>query len=183
MAALTIIEIEKVLNGEYWVNRYFCSEAIGAADNTANAILNAERQIHFAPVTFTKMSLRTVTEGDEVYATAPINLPGLADLMGGQIMPLFVVARVDFQAQVGRPSRKYLRGVLDEAQVTTFDIGAPRVASINGNYASVVAALAGFCDIDGDDIIAGSVSPKVGMRQLRRGSKKKSVPLGGGTPV
>lgn len=169
------VEIEKVFQGEFWVNRYFVNAAsLGDAQLVGSHIVAAERVITSNRITFTKMSTRTTTRGDYVYTTSVLNLLGLRNF--SDVMPLFVVARVDFQAAAGRPSRKYLRGVLMESDVDVMTVSAARVTAINTDYAQVLAALAGFVDVDNDDIVGGACSPITGMRQLRRGSKKRRIP-------
>lgn len=174
MPALTTVTIEKVYNGEYWVNVYYLSVAIADASVPANAIVAAERAVTSNQVVFSKMSLRTTAVGDEVYATAPLNLNGLAPQAVN--VPLFNVARIDFQAQVGRPSRKYLRCVFSTGHLSALNLSAERVGELNSLYAVPVAAITAYCDIDGDELIAGACSPIIGNRQLRRGSKKKVTP-------
>lgn len=171
------LEIEKVYNGEYWVNRYMLTAAtLSGTGSPAAAILNAERAIHDDRILFTKFNVRTAAAGDDSYITVPVNLMGNFAANGFDLMPLFAVVRVDFAAATGRPSRKYLRGVAKENQVDGFTFASNVVTSWQTSYANVVAAVTEFCDVDGDDIVSGAVSPKIGMRQLRRGSKKTVTP-------
>lgn len=183
MPAVSVLEIEKVYQGEYWVNRYFLSQSIGDGASTAAQILQVERNIHMSQITFTKMSLRTVAKGDFQYATTPLNLPGLGTLgTTANTVPLFVTLRVDLGTAGGRPSRKYYRGVLYEGVVNTVTVENDFVTSMNTALAPL-AGLAGFCDPQGQPIVNVAVSPLVGMRQLRRGSKKKNTPSSGGIAV
>lgn len=169
-------EIEKYHNGEYWVNRYYLnSDSLLAAAQIGEQILNAERMVHRAPITFTKYSVRSTAKLDYIYQTVPVNQPGLA-AAGTDLMPLFVVARCDFTVHGSRPSRKYLRGFLLEGDVTGMTINASVVEYVNTNYVNPIAALAGFVDPQNADVYGGSCSPVTGMRQLRRGSKKKRTP-------
>lgn len=170
------LEIEKVYNGEYWVNHYYLNSAdLSAAGSPAAAILNAERAFHDSRITFTKFTVRTTADLDYVYTTVPVNLPGLSGAGASDLMPLFVVMRVDMGATAGPPSRKYYRGVLKEDAVTGMQINS---AFISGTATAVaaLAAVTALCDPQGDDIITALINPNVGMRQLRRGSKKKVIP-------
>lgn len=170
-------EIEKLYQNEYWVNRYYVEAAdLVAAVVAMGAIYAIERNVHATQVTFTKINTRTAAPGDDTYNTSVLNTQGLRDLLGGDMLPLFNVARVDMQAAVGRPSRKYLRGVLCEPDTLAFNIVAAVQSFINTNYATPLAAVAAYVDIDGQEIVSGAVKPQVGMRQLRRGSKKSSTP-------
>lgn len=172
----TRLTIEKMYQGEYWTNVYFLAGSIGDSASAAADILAAERAITLDSVLFTKMRLDDNTEDTEVYASTPINLFGLNANVGAQVLPLFNVLRVDFAAGTGRPSRKYLRGVLSENNINFNTIDAVTVSTFQTLYADVVASLPNFVDVDGDNITAGVVHPFVGMRQLRRGSKKKTTP-------
>jgi hypothetical protein len=171
-----MFEIEKYYNGEYWVNRYFSDAAdLAGAGGVAMAVVALERAITLPIVTFTKVSVRTTALADEVYTTLPVNLLGTLN-QAGDPLPLFNVVRVDIGASVGRPSRKYLRGVLEEQITLGMKITTAMITLINNTYCTPLAQLAGLCDEDGNNFISASVKPEIGMRQLRRGSKKKPIP-------
>lgn len=176
------VEIEKYYQGEYWVNRYFTDGAsLGDAQINGLGIAEAERLFHSSAVTFTKLSVRTTLTGDDAYATVILNSQGLRT-ESEQLMPLFVVLRVDLQALQGRPSRKYYRGVLTELDVATMQL----TGDFLNNWRNVVGGIVvgnNILDPQGTPIVQALVNPNVGMRQLRRGSKKKSVPSSGGVPV
>lgn len=172
----TVLTIEKVYNNEFWVNVYYLSSELGSSASPANAIVAAERSVTCSAVVFTKYSLRTTVEDDYVYATIPLNLAGTRTSAVTPTAPLFNTVRVDFQAALGRPSRKYLRGCLMNTDLSGANIVAGVVTYFQTNYADVVSAVTTYVDVDGDDITAGAVSPLVGMRQLRRGSKKPVTP-------
>lgn len=169
-------EIEKYYQGEYWVNRYFINAAsLTDAGLIAEQVYNAERTITNAPITFTKLSVRTTTKDDYVYQTVPLNTPG-QNSGTSPLMPLFVVCRIDLTVNNSRPSRKYLRGVLREDLVTGMKIDDAMVSYVNTSYTNVLAGISGLVDPQNADIYGGSCSPITGMRQLRRGSKKKVTP-------
>jgi hypothetical protein len=63
-----------------------------------------------------------------------------------------------------------------QIQFNTIDPGT--LTNINTNYAQGLVDLLGFVDVDGQEITSGSVYPFVGMRQLRRGSKRKAPTSG-----
>lgn len=171
------LTIEKLYNGEYWVNVYQLQATdLDNAGSPAAAILNAERAITDNRITFTKFSIRTNTPLDYVYVTVPVNLQGAKDWGGSDLLPLFNVVRVDLAAAVGRPSRKYLRGVLGEASTLAMNITDAVLATIQSDYCNIIAAVTQLVDNQGDDIIAATPVKAVGMRQLRRGSKKKLIP-------
>lgn len=173
MARLTI---EKLYQGEYWTNVYWLAGSIGDAGSPAAAIIAAEKAVLLDSVLMTKARIDDGVQDTDLYSTIIINDFGDRELAGGSMVALFNVVRVDFQAGGGRPSRKYLRGLLTEAFVNFNTIEAAQLTFFQTNYATVVAEVTGFQDVDGDDITAGVVHPFVGMRQLRRASKKKITP-------
>lgn len=177
--------IEKFLpaQGEYWTNVYWLDYLTPAAALEAvRDIVTAERTVHLPAVQFTKFRVDDGVEDTEIWETETLNVAGLSTTTG-EMMPLFVVARVDFSvAGGGRPSRKYLRGVLTEETVNAFMLNTG-IRGVLQNYADGVIAAGGVCDVDGQGFSNGSPFAQPGMRQLRRGSKRKPVPSSGGTPV
>lgn len=172
------LTVEKYHNAsaEYWVNRYYVNAAdLADATLMSNGIVDAEKALYPNTVVITKSHVDDDVPLTLNYETTIRNLAGIRTAPTGDFLPLFVVARVDFSvAGGGRPSRKYLRGVLFEADTTFNTLGASILTALN-TYASSVAA-SGACDPQGQDIIGGSPWNAPAMRQLRRGSKKKLVP-------
>lgn len=172
--ALWSLDIEKKLpSGITWSNRYILDDT-GGSDLTipAGEIVAAERAIHSNLVTFTKYRVSSMLVDDDAYIIVPLGLLGLRNTGAVELMPLFVVARVDFQVPQGRPSRKYLRGVLHEGDVAITELTQAALDFIQNNYATVVAAVSAYVDVDGQSIQTGAAQKPVAMRQLRRGSKR-----------
>lgn len=164
--------------GEYWVNRYFTTDAVDAAGDTLDALVAAHVAVHLASVLITKARIDDNVEGTDNFDTVSYNTAGTRSLGSDvQVMlPLFNVARVDFDVSGGgRPSRKYLRGTLIEGEVGFTGLASGLVAALN-TYADAVVAIGTICDPQGNLFVDGVVWPYVQMRQLRRGSKKKSTP-------
>lgn len=167
-------EIEKFFNGEYWVNRYFLEAAdLAAAATITNSIIAAERAVTLTPVQFTKATTRTTVQGDYNFITTIINGTGQR-AASTDMVALYMTVRVDFQAAAGRPSRKYLRGVLQESDVSWNEITTALQSTVNTSYANVLAGLTGYVDGQGTELIAGGAQLKHSNRQLRRGSKKRT---------
>lgn len=176
--ALWAVDIEKVLQNEYWTNRYIVEATeLGDAVGIADDIVQIERAVHNTNVLFTKARVADRVPLTDVYASVPYNVFGLQTL-NGHFLPLFNVARVDFNVQGGgRPSRKYLRlPIQEEWQQDGVFIGAFQTLVAN-SYVAPMVALVGYVDTDGQEIIDGSLYPSVGMRQLRRGSKRREEPI------
>lgn len=171
------LTVEKEFNGEFWTNVYWINEAtVAGAMPAAAEIVGAERAIHWNQVLFTRYRVDDAVKNTDNYVTGIINGMGQV-AFDSQSMPLFVVLRVDFTVAGSRPSRKYLRGCLQESNVDgPINLVAASVNAWQNLYADRVANVATFGDVDGQDITAGRVHPRVAMRQLRRGSKKKVTP-------
>lgn len=179
------VHVEKFMPSaaEYWTNVYHhVGDNLASALTFGTAVAAAERAILSPLVMITKVRADDAVPLTEQYATTVLNQLGQRDPQGAQLLPLFVVARVDFSAAFGgRPSRKYLRGVLLEADADFTNILTSSLGLINTYAAAVVAA--GAWDVDQQELMSGVAHPQPGMRQLRRGSKKKPVPSSGGTTV
>jgi hypothetical protein len=176
--AIWRITIEKYLAmaGEYWTNVYHADVAGGTeAQNVANLLVTMEQQFHSTAVLFTKARVDDNTPNTDVYDTFAINQFGLGNA-SADLMPLFVVMRVDINTVgAGRPSRKYYRGGLNESQVNGMTI-AQAVVDYYRTTMEPVMLGNGLVDVDGQAFSSVEPSPITGMRQLRRGSKKKATP-------
>ncbi len=51
------------------------------------------------------------------------------------------------------------------------------IAANNAAYGTPLGDIDEFVDVDGEPLGTGVLQPKVGMRQLRRGSKRRAVPV------
>lgn len=179
---LWIIDSEKLLQGEYWTNRYIvAAPSLAEASAMGNAIVGIERAITHTSVLFTKYRASDGQPDTDIYQVYNVNDFG-ARVVSGEMLALFNVARFDFNvAGGGRPSRKYMRGCLVESDVNFNALAVATITNFNADFATPMAALAGYVDIDGQEISDGQVYPFLAMRQLRRGSKRKAP--ASGTPV
>ncbi len=184
-AGLWVLDSEKMLQGEYWTNRYIVAAAdLAAAVAIGVSITNIERAVHYSTVLFTKFRVSDGQPLTDVYQVVNLNSYGAAAIGTLQLMPLFNVVRVDFNtAGGGRPSRKYLRGCLSESSVNFTQLDGGYITFMDANYTGPMIDLAGFVDVDGQQITSGSAYPFVAMRQLRRGSKRKTAAPNTGTTV
>lgn len=145
--------------------------------NQLTAFATAERPIFVPGVTVAKSRIDDRTPNTDNFITFSHNLAGTKAIpAGAEQAPWWVVSRVDFMTGVpGRPSRKYLRGTLFEADFTMIALSAGQLTLLN-NYAAAILAIPGICDVDGQALTAFAVFNSPAMRQLRRGSKKKPIP-------
>lgn len=172
------MDSEKMHNNEYWSNRYIIeSETLAGALAVANDIRQIEINCSNALVNFTKYRVSTTAVGDDIYQIISDNTVGARGATN-VVLPLFCRVRVDFSTfGGGRPSRKYFQPLLSEAEQTDGVLDAGAVTFYNANYAQPLVAIGEFVDVDGQAFTSASVMPKVAMRQLRRGSKKKKTPI------
>lgn len=171
------VDIQKVIGTEYWTNVYHVE-----ADNLADAktigdqIVVLEKAGHTENVQFNRMRVSDVAPDTDAYVTVPLTGQGsLAN--AGEILPLWNVVRVDFFTTVGRPSRKFLRGIVQEGYSNGTVITGGLRDTIQNQYATPLANLLGVVDVDGQPIEGGQVFATIGMRQLRRGSKRRLNPI------
>lgn len=173
------VDIEKVLTGEYWTNRYVVFGAdLAAAITSANMIYEAERDITKSVVTFTKYRVSDQDPETDTYQIINLNTAGTV-APDGNMLPLFNVVRVDFNTTGGgRPSRKYLRLPLYTTEVgASGALASGILGGVQSEYADVLAALTAYVDVDNQAISSGSVWPFVSMRQLRRGTRRRTEPI------
>lgn len=174
--ALYKIDIEKSMEGEFWTNRYLVNESdlSGAALHVAT-LVQAEQVFHGTAVLFTKARVSDMQPDSDTYTTLPLNLSG-GQADEGVFIPLFNVVRVDLGVLVGRPSRKFYRGVLRESHISFNTVYAPLAVLIQTTLMSMIQSVP-VCDPDLQLIQSVAVSPNVGMRQLRRGSRRRATPV------
>jgi hypothetical protein len=176
MPARITIEFYYPTIAEYWTNRYFTSDAWTAAGTTMDALVAAHRPVLFDTAFITKIRVDDGVEDTDNFDTVSVNLAGTYAIAGLNPLPFWNVARVDFDvAGGGRPSRKYLRGILTE-QNCNFTALESGLTTLLNTYADAVVATGAIIDPQGNDFVDGVVWPMPAMRQLRRGSKKKVIP-------
>ena len=175
------IDIEKYLQGpgflnNFWTNVYFAdSTDLAAAQTVAASILALERAVHLTTVTFTKYRVREKTPG----ATGQISTISLAGqrTVSGDALPLFNVVRVDLNTGTGRPSRKYLRCPLQEAEQANGSLTTTYISAFNTAYRDPLLAISSLRDVDNQPFVSATTITAVGMRQLRRGSTRRNNPV------
>lgn len=176
------VDIEKsfLLNSVqtvYWTNVYHVNAADQAAATTAGlAIVEIERDVHYNSVIFTKMRARPAVVGSLGNITS-LNVTGDRAAAGLQMLPLFNTIRVDFNTAVGRPSRKYIRGPIAETDQDGGNLVSAMQTLFSTSFRAPLLALGSYVDVDGEAFVSGQVYVPVQMRQLRRGSKRKTTPV------
>jgi hypothetical protein len=170
------IDIEKTLSNEYWTNVYHVNVADAlTAQDRATSIYQIEREVHMTFVLFTKYRVAPYPQVAVQGFVNPIGLNGLYAIEA--TLPLFNVARVDFGNGVGRPSRKYLRLPVGETMQQDAVFSSGYRTSFNNAYSIPLLSVPGLCDTQGRPLISAGLMLTVGMRQLRRGSKRRLQPI------
>lgn len=171
------IDIQKRLGNEYWTNVYHTARSNqAAAQEAADSLVVMEIALHSTDVTIVSYSVRPFPGPSEGTITA-VGENGTN--VAPNYLPLFNVARVDFPAPTGRPSRKFYRIPLDNSWVVdgvlTPVVRGALQSRIDDYFADPGSA--GLIDVDGQLLVSGVVQGPVGMRQLRRGSRRRTTPV------
>lgn len=173
------VDIEKLLGQEYWTNRYIVNATdLQEGDDIGASIVAAEQEFHLTDVLFTKRRTSTLAPGGE-FTTTNINLPGNR-AGSGTFLPLFNTLRVDLSVFGSRPSRKYYRGVLTEGDISGDGVTTnftPLLTLLLNVIADEASTGEGVVDVDGQLITSVGVYPRVQMRQLRRGRRRRTTPV------
>jgi hypothetical protein len=168
------IDIEKQLGTERWTNVYYVTAAsANAATTLGGFIVTAEKQLHMTQVSFVQMRVRPMPVGSGEGTTSPLTGTGVR--IGSDFLPLFNVIRVDFRVDSGRPSRKYYRAPVDDGDTTQGVLNTASRDFFQAQVNTMLANVPELVDVDGQPWISGTVHNFVGMRQLRRGSKRKAT--------
>lgn len=170
------VTLQKRLSTEFWTNDYYVeTDDLGAAATVAVEIAQAERLLHLEVVQYDTCRVRTTVVGDEIYRNFPITLAGARPV--GEYLPLFNVFTFNLVPDSGRNSLKYIRGpVLKADQVNGGIVDAFKTGPA-ANYISALNAIEELRDVDNQPIVGFSLKSQVGMRQLRRGSKRRTEPV------
>lgn len=176
------LDIQKQFETEFWTNVYYVdAPALLDARDTGPYFLTAERTFHASLVNFTAVRVRSVQQGDDEYVTNSITLPGLVPTQNADLLPLFNVVRVDLPVSTGRPSRKFYRGVLRDADAQSRVVNPAKrdqiQQALNDLLADLNAVGVAWTDLDGQPITGAAVQVPVAMRQLRRGSRRRLNPI------
>jgi len=174
------VDIQKQQGTEYWTNRYIIDETdLTAAATKADLIPGFEQLFHTTNVTLESYRVRPLAPGGDMYIIVPLGANGL--YAGGDLssqLPLFNCVRVDLAVTFGRPSRKYYRSGLTEAMVVGSSLDATYRTVVIDAMDDMRAALApSFVDVDNQAIVNSQVYVPVQMRQLRRGSRRRTEPI------
>lgn len=170
------VDVQKEGAGEFWSNRYYLFGAdISGAHVNAIALAAAEAGILFSGFSITKVRTSTLAPNDDQFLVTSLETPGARTALE-DVYPLFNVVRVDFSKGAGRPYRKYYRGCIDAANVSGTTITGTNLLDALDNFLDTLSSLENQT-AEGEVLAKGVVIPRIAMRQLRRGSRRRTEPI------
>lgn len=164
---ITIDKTYQGPGGEKWSNVYNVDAPdIDEADNRAQAIAELEAAILWDNVVITRLSTKPATGSGSGTSRAVFIEGERADADPNVQLPLFNTMLVKLIPPIGRPSMKYLRLPLVEAEVTGFTLDPTFTSFVNTNYTVPLLALGYVTDESGQSFSGYGFNPNVQMRQL-----------------
>lgn len=171
------IDLQFKLGTEYWTNVFYTNASSVATakvwvDDLVDAIQGAVQN----SVTIDKARITPSPYIANTYTDYPIGVAGT----GGSTSPapLFNVVRWKFGKAVGRAVNHYFRGGVTPSNIGADGNFTSAAQTFNTSIADAVGALSPApCDRNGNAYTTFSAAPAVGMRQLRRGSKRRITPV------
>ena len=178
------VDTEKSYGSEFWTNRYIVEAgSIENAQEGGLIIIEQEREFHRTFINFTKLRVSTFTPNDDVFIITPYNADGNLVASSGGVLPLFNVMRVDLAVEgFGRPSRKFYRTGLMAGDVTLdFTVTGDAINTVVPAVEEMISQLqfnsSPLVDVDGQAITSAVSFGLIAMRQLRRGSRRRTEPV------
>ena len=170
------LDIEQKYSADYISNRYWIL-ATDIPDGLSKGLViaNLHRTLFTSGFVVSGIRVSTPLEGDNLFGTMPLNLPGTRSTSGSP-MPPWNRFRVDFQHGFKRPLRKFLIAP-QTGDISGDSFQSATIAYVNENYCVPIVGLEYVVDRSGALVESASLNPVVGMRQLRRGSKRKTTPI------
>lgn len=179
--AIYQIDIEKEFRGEFWTNVYHVQATLqGDALAALQDVVAVERELHYVNINFTKGRCSQPTSLTAVGVLIPLGGTGAVGQSSG-LLPLFNTVNVVFTSENERANRKYYRGALVEDDITFTDIRPVWVANVTASLQSLLSGPAHpnwvWVTKKGGSVNFVQASNQVGMRQLRRGSRRRRQPV------
>lgn len=183
MTALFRVIVQKLFDGEYWVNDYVLrAEDMDAAISGAGLIGTAEAAFLSSDATITSWRTSTLAPDDGLFYTSIEGFNG-DHSPNGTPLALFDAVRVDFgTGSFGLPGRKFYRAVLATSDLTgytgwsgpTYTLVSETIAALLGDLEANATPLVNPHDVAFTGYV---VKTHYTNRQLRRGSKRRVTPI------
>lgn len=172
------IDTQKQMGGEYWTNRYFVEAGgFAAAIAAAEEIATLESSKSLSTVKFVSARASVPGSENDDYEVITLGFNG-GVVSSDPSLPLFCVARMIFSKGPGRPDVKYFKAMVNVGGLQDpFTIKQTTVADLNATLGVGLLGVEGLCSAEGTPYTRAAVDARIGMRQLRRGSKRKEQPI------
>ena len=171
------VDIQFKLNTEYWTNVFYASHpSVFAAKLWVDNLVEAMQDSVQNSVIIDKARITPAPFVANTFTDYPIGVNGT----GGSTppAPLFNVVRFVFGKAVGRGVSHYWRGGVTPSNIGADGNFSGAAQAFNTSKAEAIGALSPPpCDRQGNVYTTFSAAPTVGMRQLRRGSKRRTTPV------
>ena len=168
------VDVEKLLETEYWTNRYFIDVPnVSAGIPVGQAIVDFERRFHSEGVLFTKIRVSDAIPNNDNFVILTLNVAGL-DGPSGDYLPLFNCVRMDLAPAIGRASRKFYRAPIREGEQVGGFLTEARLNALNALIPTYLYPITELCDPDLQPFSQVAFVRTVAMRQLRRGSRRRT---------
>ena len=170
------VAIEKQLGTEFWVNDWYVdAPSVASAHAMGDEIMDFEQDLSLNVVQFVRMRVRPAGTLGNSGTIFPVT--GTGSRPAGPYLPLFNTLNLIMSVPVGRPSRKYLRLPLLSADVGNGVLTNSAMTYFQTQLSGHLPQMPDVCDESGQQITHIGIVATVGMRQLRRGSRRKTLPI------
>jgi hypothetical protein len=170
------------LNFEQWVNVYHV-EALGPASalDAIESIANLEATVLTESSTIYRLSVQQGV--GQPTSLRSVSIQGELTGEGVNLVPFFNTVRVILGDEFERTESKYLRGLIQEANVQGWNISGELRDWVQANYATPLLGILGLRGPNGEEILTATVQQAIQMRQVgwkrraRPGFKRGWVPV------
>lgn len=168
------VDIQVRIFDQYMTNVYHVrATGINDALFAGMAIADIQKSLITPSDAITLVRASTPQPFDKQFLTRPVNIPGTR-IVNAQALPLFCRFRVDFSQGPRRPCRKFLN-LPTEQDSDGHSFNQAALDYVQQNYVLPLIDNPNIqlCGPTGYVFEGGALAPAIGMRQLRRGSKRK----------
>lgn len=173
------IDIQTNAYGEFITNVYHVqATSIENAGDQGLAIANIVKALLPTTVNIDFIRVSTPQPRDNVFYSIPVQIAGTR-ASGGDVLPPFNRYRIDFSIGYRRPLRKFLLWPI-EGGTTGGGFSPAEIAFVTDNVITplITSGVITLCSADGYTVLSAALNQRVGMRQLRRASKRKIPVIG-----
>jgi hypothetical protein len=172
------LDIQKEIGTYFYTNVYHLEgSSIAGLDAVVGGIVAAERQICTPSVNFISTRVKEAGTAYGFASIRPLTGTGAYATSSAQDLPLYNTVRVDMAPGIGPLNRKYLRTGLREDMVYGTVLEPAYITAVQTLYVNTLANASELRTIRGENVVGFTLKTLVQMRQMRRGSKRKLLPV------